>query len=178
MDTGSSDLWVPAADCKSVACQVHKTLGSKDSSTFRETKTPWQIKYGSGSASGVLVADSLSIGGLTVRHMPFGVATVLSDNFAQFAPDGILGLALTQANAQGVPTVMDQLVSALMPHFSNLQANNTLIKRKLIGVNLQRAGDTNDGEISFGVVDNSKFTGSLTILPNIGTTGLWEVPIV
>lgn len=82
------------------------------------------------------------------------------------ASDGILGLALTQANAQGVPTVMDQL------------ANNNMISSKLIGVNLQRAGESNDGEISFGVVDNTKFTGSLSILPNVATNGLWEVPLV
>ena len=178
MDTGSADLWVPAANCKSLACQVHNTLGSNDSSTLQATKTPWQIQYGSGFASGVLVADSVSIGKLAVRRMPFGAATQLSDNFAQFAPDGILGLGLTKANAQGVPTVMDQLVSTLMPHISDIQANSKLIKRKLIGVNLQRAGETNDGEISFGVVDSSKFTGSLAIVRNVGVTGLWEVPIV
>ena len=57
-------------------------------------------------------------------------------------------------------------------------ANNNLISSKLIGVNLQRAGDTNDGEISFGIVDNSKFTGSLTVVPNIATNGLWEVQLV
>jgi hypothetical protein len=49
----------------------------------------------------------------------------------------------------------------------------------LIGVNLQRASDnTNDGEISFGVVDTGKFQGSLTLVDNVAQTGLWEVPMV
>jgi Eukaryotic aspartyl protease len=81
-------------------------------------------------------------------------------------PDGILGLALTQANAQGVATVMDQL------------KDQGLIANQLIGVNLQRASDNlNNGEISFGIIDTGKFSGALTVVPNVGTSGLWEVPV-
>ena len=84
MDTGSSDLWVPGANCKSQACQVHTTLGSQDSATLQATTKPWQIQYGSGSAAGVIVADSVSLGSLTVKRMPFGAVTQLSNNFASF----------------------------------------------------------------------------------------------
>lgn len=84
MDTGSSDLWVPGANCNSQSCRVHKTLGSGDSTTFQATTQPWAIQYGTGSASGVIVSDSLAIGGLEVQRMSFGVATRLSNNFAQF----------------------------------------------------------------------------------------------
>lgn len=84
MDTGSSDLWVPAANCKSEACIVHKTLGSNDSTSLQTTTQPWQIQYGTGAAKGVLIADSLGIGGLTISRLPFGAATQLSSNFAQF----------------------------------------------------------------------------------------------
>jgi hypothetical protein len=75
MDTGSSDLWVPAANCESEACQVHNTLGSNDSSTLQVSNKTWQIEYGAGGASGVLVSDSINIANLTVQRMPFGVAT-------------------------------------------------------------------------------------------------------
>jgi len=84
MDTGSSDLWVPAANCKSQACMIHSTLGSTDSTTLQATTQPWQIQYGTGAAAGVIVADSVNVGGLTVKRMPFGAATQLSTNFAQF----------------------------------------------------------------------------------------------
>jgi Eukaryotic aspartyl protease len=84
MDTGSADLWVPAANCQSQACVVHSTLGSTDSTTLQATNQPWQIQYGTGSAAGVIVADSVNVGGLTVKRMPFGAATQLSNNFAQF----------------------------------------------------------------------------------------------
>jgi cathepsin D len=84
MDTGSADLWVPAANCQSQACLDHSSLGSADSKTLQATNQPWQIQYGSGSAAGVIVADSVNVGGLTVERMPFGAATQLSNNFAQF----------------------------------------------------------------------------------------------
>ena len=99
MDSGSSDLWVPAANCESEACQTHATLGSQDSSTLQATKTPWQIQYGTGAAAGVIVADSVSIGGLKVNRMPFGAATQLTSNFAQFVCDLLAALIVRRLMA-------------------------------------------------------------------------------
>ena len=84
MDTGSSDLWVPAANCQSVSCKNHTTLGSDDSTTLQATETPWEIQYGIGFAAGALVADSVTVAGLKVKRMPFGTASQVSNNFAQF----------------------------------------------------------------------------------------------
>jgi cathepsin D len=57
--------------------------------------------------------------------------------------------------------------------------SNNLISDQVIGVNLERASDDDpDGEISFGIVDNSKFSGQISYLPNVNTVGLWEVPVV
>jgi hypothetical protein len=88
-----------------------------------------------------------------------------------------MGLAFDSANAQGVKTIMTQLV--LSPKsLADIEKSNNLITRKLIGVNLQRASDKlNDGEISFGVIDSGKFSGKLTLVPNVATSGLWEVPM-
>jgi hypothetical protein len=59
-----------------------------------------------------------------------------------------------------------------------LQSLNKLVTQKLIGVHLQRASDHNgNGEISFGIVDESKFSGSLIALPNIAINGLWQVSV-
>src|SRR5271156_2074278 len=84
MDTGSSDLWVPSTSCRSSACKDHQSLGPSDSTSLQQSTTQWQIQYGSGAAAGVLVSDMVSIGGLTVTRMPFGVVTQLTSNFAQF----------------------------------------------------------------------------------------------
>jgi Eukaryotic aspartyl protease len=58
-----------------------------------------------------------------------------------------------------------------------LQATQKLIPQKLIGVNLQRLGESTDGEISFGVSDDTKFSGLLALVPVLNT-GFWEVPFV
>jgi cathepsin D len=59
-----------------------------------------------------------------------------------------------------------------------VKRDNNLVTRKLIGVNLQRASEhLNDGEVSFGVIDTSKFVGKLSVVPNVATSGLWEAPL-
>src|SRR5579862_1502865 len=82
MDTWSSDLWVPSESCIERACLVHTRFGSNDSNTLQTSSKTWKITYGSGSAAGVLVSDSLTVGNLTVNRMAFGVATRLSNFFA------------------------------------------------------------------------------------------------
>ena len=78
-----------------------------------------------------------------------------------------MGLGFEAANTQNVSTVITELKS------------KGLISRQLIGVNVERASDNNpDGEISFGIIDTSKFTGSLITVPNVNFEGLWEVPLV
>jgi cathepsin D len=94
MDTGSSDLWIPAANCPSQACRIHTRYGSADSSTLQVSQTPWTIQYGSGSASGVLIADSVTIANLTVSRMAFGAATQLSSTFTQFVSDNETSLTV------------------------------------------------------------------------------------
>lgn len=85
VDTGSSDLWVPAADCVSAACLNHATFGALDSDSYRRSTTPWKINYGSGSASGFLVADILNLGGITTTSpVIFGTASQLADSFTSF----------------------------------------------------------------------------------------------
>jgi hypothetical protein len=83
MDTGSSDLWVPSARCSSQECQQHNTLGPETSTTLRESSRQWSITYGIGSASGFIVSDFVTIGGLDVGNMSFGVATIVNNFFVQ-----------------------------------------------------------------------------------------------
>lgn len=84
MDSGSSDLWVPAGDCTSAACQNHATLATGDSTTLKVSTQPWKIQYGSGSASGFLVQDVLQMAGMQTRSVTFGTASTLSDTFTNF----------------------------------------------------------------------------------------------
>lgn len=91
MDSGSSDLWIPAGDCASTACQNHATLAAGDSTTLKISTQPWSIAYGSGSASGFLVQDVLQIAGMQTKSVSFGTASNLSDAFANFPVRPLLG---------------------------------------------------------------------------------------
>jgi hypothetical protein len=107
IDTGSSDLWVASSQCTS--CKG-TTLGPGVSSTLEVSNTPWLVPYQAGNVSGVMVTDDVTVAGLTVDMMQFGVAT----KGTEIAPfDGIWGLSWTSESWQGVPTVMDHLVIAL-----------------------------------------------------------------
>lgn len=53
-DTGSSDLWVPAANCTDPACGGKMSYNSSLSSTFRANGKAFAIQYGSGAVAGIL----------------------------------------------------------------------------------------------------------------------------
>jgi hypothetical protein len=95
------------------------------------------------------------------------VATQETDNFASSTSspfDGIMGLARSTISQQRVPTVVEAL------------ATNGLIQHAITSYKLSRRADQkNDGEITFGGLDTSKFDqNTLITIPNINPLGFWE----
>lgn len=166
LDTGSSNLWVPSSDCGSIACFLHSTFDSSDSSTFKENGTSFEIRYGSGSLSGFVSQDVLRIGDITVQHQDFAEATSepgLAFAFGQF--DGILGL--------GFDTIS---VDRVVPPFYNM-LNQGLIDDAVFSFYLgDDNADDSDGESEaiFGGVDKDRYDGKLTYLP-LRRKAYWEV---
>ncbi|KAJ5230856.1 hypothetical protein N7489_011564 [Penicillium chrysogenum] len=102
-DTGSADLWVWSTELSSKilsANKNHSVFDPTKSSTFEEKDgSTWQIKYGDGSfASGTVGNDNVTIGGLVVKGQAVEIADILSEQFAQGAGDGLLGLAFSNIN--------------------------------------------------------------------------------
>lgn len=165
VDTGSADTWVMGADCTSEACGMHNTFGPDDSTTLVESDRSWNITYGTGSVSGNLVNDTITLAGMTIP-LTFRLANVVSDDFKSYPMDGILGLGRPMPDEQGVRTVMEVLES------------ERKLKANLYGINLQRSSDaTNDGVVNFGDWDRSKVDGDLAWITTRSESGVWEIAV-
>ncbi|TGO57000.1 hypothetical protein BOTNAR_0211g00060 [Botryotinia narcissicola] len=148
VDTGSSNTWCGAQS----SCEKSST-GVASGGTV-------SVSYGSGSFSGREYTDVVSFGGLTVKSQSIGAATSAS-GFSTV--DGILGVGpvdLTEGTVSGlstVPTFMD-----------NLKSQGS-IASEVLGVYFKPESGSDDddtnGELTFGGVDTTKYTGALTYFP-------------
>lgn len=100
----------------------------------------------------------------------FGLVRSISDDFADFAIDGILGLGpkpLKDSNSYiDMTTIMDVL------------AEQGAIEKKMYSVALARASDpVNDGVLNFGGIDTSMYEGDITFSNMIAGSSMWQIPI-
>ncbi|KAM9953273.1 hypothetical protein ACTFIR_008336 [Dictyostelium discoideum] len=163
-DTGSSNLWVPSKKCPItvVACDLHNKYNSGASSTYVANGTDFTIQYGSGAMSGFVSQDSVTVGSLTVKDQLFAEATAepgIAFDFAKF--DGILGLAFQSISVNSIPPVFYNMLS------------QGLVSSSLFSFWLSRTPGANGGELSFGSIDNTKYTGDITYVPLTNET-YWE----
>jgi saccharopepsin len=163
LDTGSSNLWVPSQSCGSIACYLHSTYDSASSSTYKANGSEFEIHYGSGSLSGFISNDDVSIGDLKIKGQDFAEATEepgLAFAFGRF--DGILGL--------GYDTIS---VNKIVPPFYQM-VNQGLLDEPVFAFYL---GDTEgESEATFGGVDKSRYEGKIEWIP-LRRKAYWEVDL-
>jgi hypothetical protein len=169
MDSGSADLWVGSENCQSQqggGCGNHTFLGPDSSSTFVDTNQPFSVTYGTGDVSGDIITDNIVVAGLALNAHTFGVATSESDDFSSDSIpfDGLMGLAKSALSQQNTLTPVESLAAA------------GLITAAITSYKIPRLADNlNDGEITFGGLDPTKFVANtLTTLDNVSPTGFWE----
>jgi len=172
MDSGSADFWVGSEQCQSLdggGCNNHTFLGSKSSSSFVDSGKPFAIQYGSGDVSGTIIQDNIVIAGLPISGHTFGVADLESHQFSDDTVpfDGLMGLAISKLSNQKTPTPVEALAAA------NL-ISDAIVSYKLSSVQ----NETNDGEITFGALDATKFDPkTLVTLPTVNQFGFWEASL-
>ncbi|XP_069798243.1 gastricsin-like isoform X1 [Narcine bancroftii] len=168
-DTGSSNLWVPSYYCSSPACSNHARFNPTQSSTFSTNQQTFYFSYGSGSLSGFFGYDTVNVAGISISNQELGLSENEPGSNFYYAPfDGILGLAYPALSGGGAMPVFDGM---LKEH---------LVPEPLFSVYLGRNPNSNDGgEVIFGGVDSSYYTGQIYWAPviqdlywNIGIEGV------
>lgn len=160
-DTGSSNLWIPSVNC--INCNALTAYDSSNSSTYVPNGNVFSIAYGKGQVAGIFDMDYVSVSGILIRNQTFAEATYEPGNvFQNFNFDGIFGLGFRNIAVGGV----------IPPFFSMI--SQRLIDQPVFSVWLSR--DSNNkpgGEIIFGGIDPTKYTGRLSYVP-ITQAGYWQ----
>ncbi|XP_004531315.1 lysosomal aspartic protease [Ceratitis capitata] len=167
-DTGSSNLWVPGAPCAAndLACQTHNTYNAEDSSTYQSNGESFAIQYGTGSLTGYLASDTVTVNGLAITDQTFGVATSEPGNtFVDSEFDGILGMGFQQIAVDNV-----------VPPFYNMYTQG-LIDSAVFAFYLTRNSTSTQGsELTLGGIDSTHYVGELTYVPVINE-GYWQFQV-
>ncbi|TBU41815.1 family A1 protease [Dichomitus squalens] len=153
VDTGSSVTWVGATPDKPYV----KTGSSVD------TNEEVAVTYGSGSFAGEEFVDTVTLGSLVIPNQGVGSAQVA---VGFDGVDGILGIGpvdLTSGTISGGGTITTVTENAF---------SQGLIPERLIGISFEptTSADQVNGELTFGAIDPSKFTGPLHFVPITSTS--------
>ncbi|XP_078712268.1 cathepsin D-like [Lampetra fluviatilis] len=165
-DTGSSNTWVPSARCPSTnhACLNHRRYDASRSSSYAPNGTLFHLQYGTGSLSGFLSSDTITVGELSVPGQVFGEAVLepgLTFLLAKF--DGIVGL--------GYPNLA---VTGATPLFDSIMQQKRL-PRNAFSFYLNRDQDSQPGgELLLGGSDPRYYTGEFHYLP-LTVKHYWQI---
>uniref|UniRef100_A0A8B9DQM9 pepsin A n=1 Tax=Anser cygnoides TaxID=8845 RepID=A0A8B9DQM9_ANSCY len=154
-DTGSSNLWVPSVYCSSPACSHDHP---SPSSTYVSTNDSVSIFYGTGSMTGILGYDTVTVSNIQVTNQIFGLAETEPGTTFYYSPfDGILGLAFPSIASSGATPVFDNMM------------NQDLVARDLFSVYL-----SNGSFVLFGGIDSAYTTKGITWIPLSAET-YWQI---
>ncbi|CAO3607939.1 unnamed protein product [Cunninghamella echinulata] len=164
LDTGSSEIWVPSTNCAQQVCPYH-CFDLKQLSTLNLTQEAFHIQYGIGDAKGVYGYDTVTIGkDATVKNQKIGLVSntksILGVVTNGVQSNGIFGLGYPGLNlVRGAHN--DQAFA-----FSLYQQQQANMAEPIFSIYLnqmQKVGYS--GELLFGGVDKTKFTGDLKYVP-------------
>ncbi|RXK34701.1 hypothetical protein M231_08042 [Tremella mesenterica] len=171
LDTGSSDLWVATSGC--TGCTNMATYASKSSSSYVSLNSSFNIEYGSGTASGILVQDLVTLAGYSVASQTLATVTTLSQGLLSSSLSGIMGLSWQSL-----------AYSKAVPLWITL-AKSTSWDQPLFAFYLKRYRDvagatsveSDGGMANFGYLDATIYTGDVTYVTVPSDAQYWQIPI-
>lgn len=164
-DTGSSNMWVPVAPCNpnNVACLNHNQYQPDYSSTYEYNGEQFSIEYGSGSLSGYLVQDTVTIQGMAIQNQTFAAATNEPGASFVYQPfDGLIGMAFK-----------DIAVDYVTPPFYNLISQHLLDSHVFSFYLARNSSSTDGGVMVLGGNDHRHYAGEFHYVP-VSKKGYWQ----
>lgn len=140
------------------ACTSYGTYetGKSDSAKLNATLGSFYINYGDGSyAYGEYFSDDVTIAGETVKGLNFAVCDSTDSEV------GVLGIGLPALESSYYLGFADSSFSHQYENLPMALKLQGLIKKRLYSVSLGK-NNALEGQVLFGAVDSSKYTGNLT----------------
>lgn len=167
-DTGSSNVWVPGKACGFTTCWLHPRYDETKSQTFVKDGREFKVQYGSGPVEGIFNNDTVTVGSIDVPNQAFAEVSKVSFGplniaFAAGKFDGLMGLGFKSISAYNIPTPFEAMI------------DQKLISEPVFAFYLPEDA-SQKGELVFGGVDSSHYTGELVDVPLISET-YWEVSL-
>jgi len=167
-DTGSSNVWVPGKACGFFTCWLHPRYSEAKSKTYEKDGRKYSVQYGSGPVEGIFSKDTVTVGNIDVKGQLFAEVSKVSFGplniaFAAGKFDGLLGLGFKSISQYNIPTPFEAMI------------DQKLISESVFAFYLPDDA-AQQGELVFGGVDKSHYSGDLVNVPLISET-YWEVSL-
>ncbi|ODO11202.1 hypothetical protein I350_01806 [Cryptococcus amylolentus CBS 6273] len=160
LDTGSSDLWAAGSGCSADFCQDVETFNKNASTSYQKADGTFRITYGSGSAAGDYGTDVVDLAGFSLANTTFAVVDQATSGLIDEPLSGIMGFGWTALASSKASPWWETLASTGQwddPEFGVYMA-------RFRGVDSATSDEKEGGEITFGGVDSSKYSGDLNYI--------------
>ncbi|OAD67371.1 secreted aspartyl protease [Phycomyces blakesleeanus NRRL 1555(-)] len=188
---GSSTTWVPTKGCGRYCGYPSHTLNISDSSTFRPSQLVFNIRYGDGFSNGYYAKDTMSLNGVSIPNVHFGVSDFNDGELTMDGADGIMGIGKRQKypvllymfwklvySINNSPftgpdnlTVYNNPYGVIVPTVVTTMHRQKIIDKSIFSIYFHPVDhqdqeiDRINGEITFGGVDMKRVDGNITYMP-------------
>ncbi|KAJ3067548.1 hypothetical protein HDU98_009236 [Podochytrium sp. JEL0797] len=162
LDTGSSDIWIRGASCTTgindTSCGGASQASVNISSPgVKDLDLSYAVPYGTGVSAGEILQATLELAGLKAT-IAIGVSVV---ELLDAGYDGLMGLSYE--------AISDIARTTKYTHVPSNWFDTLRLSNPVFGFYLSNPNDGDDGRVTFGGYDASKFSGPISWFPLLHT---------